>query len=84
MWKYIALILIGLIIGEATGVYIGYTTATKLLTPLIGDKIVLDKPKIKGDNNTMRLTQEFIKEEANKNIKLKKWKNRRKIKRQRK
>jgi hypothetical protein len=74
MWKFIAALCIGVVVGLMAGYYVASLT----YKPLIGDHYTIDRPKIKGDNNTLQIEQENLKDENN--IKFRKWKNRRKIK----
>jgi hypothetical protein len=80
MWKFIAALCIGVVLG----LFGGYYVASVTYKPLIGDHYTIEKPKIKGDNNILQIDQDNLKDENNSNnkIKFRKWKDRRRIKRQ--
>ena len=79
MWKFIAALAIGVIVGLGGG----FISAGIIYKPLIGDHYTIEKPKIKGDNNILQIEQENIKQEEDNSTKFRKWKDRRKFKKNR-
>jgi hypothetical protein len=45
-------------IGFAIGIAAGSAMNTELLKPLIGDKYQINKPRLKGTNNTLEVIQQ--------------------------
>lgn len=56
MWDYIAIGVIGILIGS----YLGFWFQGLILKPMIGDDFEINKPKIKGQNNELKIDQQNI------------------------
>lgn len=46
------------VIGLAVGIYCGYASAIFQLKPALGDDYEINKPKIKGQDNTLEVIQQ--------------------------
>jgi hypothetical protein len=48
-----------LLIGVCLGTYLGIWMSLKMLLPSVGDDFEINKPKIKGEGNTLEVTQQI-------------------------